>query len=125
MKLSLFLIIKAVIATVFGIGFVLIPAQLASLFGFTLDAGGVFTARLLGAMLIGIGLICWLCRASDAGALRSITLSLCVADTLGFIVTLLAQLGGLTNALGWVNVVIWLLLALGLAYFRFLKPGTA
>jgi hypothetical protein len=125
MKLSLFLIIKAVISLVFGIGFALIPAQLASLYGFPLDAGGVFMARLVGALLIGVGLICWLCRAAGVDALKSITLSLCIADTIGFIVTLLAQFGGLANALGWVNVVIWLLLALGLAYFRFLKPGAA
>jgi hypothetical protein len=29
------------------------------------------------------------------------------------------------NALGWITVAIWLFLALGLGYYRFLAPSTA
>ena len=36
---------------------------------------------------------------------------------------LLAQLGGVVNGLGWVNVAIYLLLAVGFGYF--LAPGVA
>jgi len=125
MKLGNFLVVKAVISLVFGIAFALMPAGVMSLYGITLDAGGIMMARFLGACLIGIGLICWLDREADPKALQGITLALCIGDTVGFLVALLGQLSGLTNALGWVNVVIWLLLALGLGYFRFLKPSTS
>jgi hypothetical protein len=97
----------------------------SSLYGITLDAGGIMMTRFLGACLIGIGLICWLDREADPEALQGITLALCIGDTVGFLVALLGQLSGLLNALGWVNVVIWLLLALGLGYFRFLKPSAS
>ena len=125
MKLGNFLLVKAVISLAFGIAFALVPAAVMSLYGVTLDLGGAFMARFLGACLIGIGLICWLDRNADPQVLQGITLALCIGDTVGFIVALLGQLSGLTNALGWVNVVIWLLLALGLGYFRFLKPSAS
>jgi hypothetical protein len=125
MKLSSFLVVKAVISLVFGIIFALMPAVAMSLYGATLDPAGVMMTRFLGACLIGIGLICWLDRDADPKALQGITLALCIGDTVGFLVALVSQLSGLVNALGWVNVIIWLLLALGLGYFRFLKPTTS
>ena len=125
MKLSRFLVVKAVISLVFGIVFALIPAAAMSWYGITLDPGGILMARFFGACLIGIGLICWLDRNADPQALQGITLALFIGDTVGFIAALLGQLSGLMNALGWVNVVIWLLLALGLGYFRFLKPSAS
>jgi hypothetical protein len=125
MKLSNFLVVKAVISLAFGIAFALVPAAVMSLYGVTLDLGGAFMARFLGACLIGIGLICWLDRNADPQVLQGITLALCIGDTVGFIVALLGQLSGLANALGWVNVIIWFLLALGLGYFRFLKPSAS
>jgi hypothetical protein len=125
MKLSNFLVVKAVISLAFGIAFALVPTAVMSLYGVTLDLGGAMMARFLGACLVGIGLICWLDRNADPQVLQGITLALCIGDTVGFIVALLGQLSGLSNALGWVNVVIWLLLALGLGYFRFLKPSVS
>ncbi len=124
MKLSLFLIIKAVISLVFGILLAVIPAQLMAIFGSTLDPSGVLMTRLVGALLIGIGLICWLSRTKSAESLQDIVLSLFVADTLGFLVVLMGQMSGLMNAMGWIIVLIWLLLALGLGYFRFIKSNS-
>ena len=123
MKLSNFLVVKAIISVAFGIGFLVIPAAVWSIYGVTLDPIGVLMTRFFGACLVGIGLICWLTRNADSSALKGITLSLCICDTIGFIVALCGQLSGQMNALGWIIVAIWLLLALGLGYFRFLKPG--
>ena len=123
MKLSLFLIIKAVISLFFGILLAVIPAQLMAIYGSTLDPSGVLMARLVGALLIGIGLLCWLSRSKTTDSLQDILLSLFIADALGFIVVLMGQLSGLMGALGWIIVLIWLLLALGLGYFRFMKSN--
>jgi len=43
-----------------------------------------------------------------------------ICDMTGFVVLLMAQPGGIVNAMGWCNVVLWALLAAGLGYFRFL-----
>ncbi len=124
MKLSNFLVVKAIISLAFGIGFAAIPAAVWSIYGVTLDSTGVFMTRFVAALLIGVGLICWFTQNADWNVLKAITLSLCIADTIGFIVALSGQLSGIMNNLGWIIVAIWLLLALGLAYFRFLKPRT-
>jgi len=125
MKLSNFLVVKAIISLAFGIGLALVPAVVMEVYGVTLDSAGILMARFCGACLIGIGLICWIDRSADHDALQGITLALFVADTVGFIVALLAQLSGVMNTLGWINVAIWLLLALGLGYFRFLKSSAS
>ena len=125
MKLSTFLIVKAIVCFVFAIGYIVAPVAVGSFYEITLDPDGVIMARFFGALLIGIGLVLWLCRNADWNILKAVTLSLCIADTIGFIVALAAQLAGVMNSLGWIIVAIWLLLALGLGYFRFLKPGNS
>jgi hypothetical protein len=125
MKLGGFLIVKAIVSLAFGIAYVLGSAIVMSLYGVTLSPAGILMTRFVGACLIGIGLICWLDRSADRDALQGITLALFVGDTVGFIVALIGQLSGALNALGWANVVIWLLLALGLGYFRFLKSSAS
>jgi hypothetical protein len=121
MKLPLFLSIKAVISIVSGLALLLIPGALMGLAGVTLDPGGTVMARLLGALLIGSAVMCWTARNADPSVGReAFVLGLFVADTLGFVVILLAQLAGLMTGLGWVFVLLWLLLAAGLGYFRFM-----
>lgn len=133
MKFNHLLIIAAVITLVFGLGFVLLPEQLLSLYGITLTAAGIFIARLFGAALIGYAVLNWLIKdTEDAGARRAIAITGSMHAAIGFVVFLIAQLGGVLNALGWFNVAIYLLLALGFGYFTIpgvasnaMKPGTS
>ncbi len=120
-----FLAVKAVISLVFGILLALVPVALMSVFGATLDPTGAVMGRFVGATLIGIGLICWFARtAADSELREAILLSLFIGDAIGFLAALMGQLSNLMGALGWIVVLIWLLLALGLGYFRFMKPVT-
>jgi len=122
MRLYTFLIIKAGISIIFGLSFLLIPMGTASLFGITLDLAGATTARYVGALLLGVGFICWFARLCTGYLeIQGILVSLFIADTLGFLIALFTQLSGLYNTLGWVNVAVWLFLALGLGYFRFIN----
>jgi hypothetical protein len=112
----------AVIALVFGIGFVLAPAQLASLYNLTLDGAGLYVGRLFGALLIGIGVINWSAATlQEQHGTRAVALGNLVGDGLGFVIALLVQLNGVAgiNRLGWLNVVIYLLLAAGFAYLLY------
>lgn len=121
MKLSFLLLAKAIISVVSGLALLLLPSAFMGLAGVTLDASGVVMARMVGALLVGIAVMCWLARAADPSVGReALVLGLFVADTLGFVVILLAQLAGLMTAFGWVFALLWLLLAAGLGYFRFL-----
>ena len=120
MKLNAFLIINAIIAAVFGLGFVFVPGQVLSLYDI---AGGdqiELIGQLFGASLVAFAVVTWSVRnAPDSEARRAILLALLVGDAVGFIVALIGQLGGVVNAVGWSTVVIYLVLAIGFAYFLF------
>lgn len=122
MSLATFLLIKAVLCFAWGVPFVAAPSAVASLYGYTLNPEGLLMARYVGATFIGIGLTCFLIRTvTDPEALQGVTLALFVGDSVGFIVALVGQFGAAAVPLGWVNVALWFLVALGLGYFRFVK----
>ncbi len=125
MKISTFLVIKAVVCFIFAIGYLLLPVTVGSMYAINLDPDGILMSRFFAALLVGIGLILWLLKDAEWNLLKVITLSLFVADTLGFVIALVAQLSGVMNGLGWIIVIIWLLLAAGLGYLRFVKQGNS
>ncbi len=122
MKLKNLMIIKAIICLGFGIPMLLVPAKLMSLYGLTLDPGGMVVARLYGAALLGNLLLTWFSR-NDTGsvALSAAVLHLFVYDGLAFIVTLVAVISGVMSAFGWSAVGIYLFFTVGYGYFQFVK----
>jgi hypothetical protein len=120
MKLKTFFTIKAVITAVFALGFLISPILTWSIFGVSLDDVGVMMTRYLGTAFIAIFFVCWLNRESPPEAQKNATLNLAITDTVGFVVSLVAQLSGLPNALGWIIVLLWLLLAAGNIYFQWI-----
>lgn len=121
MNLRNFLVIKSIVSLCFGLALTLVPTALLSLYAVPLDANGAFMARFFGACLIGIGLVCWMCKNEELNTLQALALALCIGDTVGFVVALQGHLAGLTNAFGWSVVIIWLFLAAGFGYFRFIN----
>jgi hypothetical protein len=123
MKLNVLLVIAAVIAGVFGVGFVVASGPLLSVYGVTLDKAGTLVAQLFGASLVGIAVLNWLARnVTDPDARRAVIFANLVQDVVGFVVILIGQLAGIPNAFGWSNVAIYLLLALGFGYVQFMRP---
>lgn len=126
MKLNSLLMIAAVIAAAFGIAFVVASGPLLAIYGITLDKAGTLIAQLFGALLIGLAVVNWLARhVTDPQGQQAVVLGNLVGDTVGFVLILIGQLGGIANALGWVNVALYLLLALGFAYIQFMRPRGA
>ena len=126
MKLKTLMIINAIVAIVFGVTFVIVPAQAYSLYDMTANAQLNLMGQLFGAALIGFALLTWMARnATDSDARRAIVLALLIADGIGFVVALIGQLSNVVNALGWSTVAIYLLLALGFGYFQFFKPASS
>ncbi len=126
MKLSYLLIFNAVVALIYGICFVLVPATVLGLYGVAPSPGTNLAGQFFGATLIGIGLLTWLARnIADPSTQQAIVLAQLIATVIGFIVALLGQLSGVMNVVGWSSVVIYLVLALGYAYFQFMKPSAS
>jgi len=122
MKLKSLFIFNAIATIIFGVGSVLAPQALVSLFGATLNPAGALMMQYGGAWLIGIGLLAWFVRnTADSEARQAIVLAFLICYSIAFIVALLAQLAAVLNALGWGTVALNLLLALGYGYFQFAK----
>jgi len=112
------MIIKAAVCLSLGVPILLAPVFLYSLFGASLNPGGVFAAREYGASLIGNLMLTWFARnAIEFEPRMAIALALCVYDAIGFVVTLMAQLAGVLGPLGWFAAAIYLFFAIGFGYF--------
>ena len=123
MSRSLFMTIAAVVAALFGLAFILVPAQLMSFYGVTLEAGGQWVGRYLGSAFIGIAALTWLARNAPAGeALRAVVLGDFVVSVTGLVVAVFDRIYGTGNALVWSTVVIYAFLTVGFGYFQFVKP---
>ena len=126
MKFNTFLAIAAVLAVLYGLGFLLIPAQTLGLYGITLDENGLFVARYLGSAFLGVAVITWMARNLTAReALRPVILGDFVISLTGLVVAVWDVFAGDGNALSWATVVIYLFLALGFAYVQFVASPSS
>jgi len=127
MNLKNLFILNAIVAIIFGIAFVLAPAWTASLYGVDVVSDALkYMAQLFGGCLVMIAVLTWMAKDADASDARgAIVLALIVGNTIGLIVALINQLANVVGGLGWLTVVVYLVLALGYAYFQFLKKPAA
>jgi hypothetical protein len=126
MTLRNLFIFNVVIALVYGISLVVVPATVLSLHGMTQGPSERLAGQFFGVALISLGLLTGFARnAEDSEARRAIVLAQFISSAIGVIVTVLGTLSGAMNALGWLGVVLYLLLTLGYGYFQFIKPSAS
>ena len=125
LKFSIFIVIYAVASAAFGLGLILTPGQILPMYGVEMDAALILIAQFFGAALITLALLTWLVRnLSDSETQRVIVFALLVGEAIGLILALIGQFNGVFNTLGWSIVAVYLVFALGLAYFQFSKPAS-
>ncbi len=126
MKFSNLLLVNAIVALVYGIGLVLLPSTLLTMYGVTPGPAVNLASQLFGVELLHVGLICWFARnVSDGAAKRAIIIASLIGQVIGLVVSLMGTLSGVFNVVGWSAVGIYLLLGLGYAYLQFMKPSPA
>jgi hypothetical protein len=125
MRLRTLLLIGGLLGLVFGLGFLLAPRPVLSLYGVAADPTVVLMSRFFGAALVQIGLILYLIRdVSDPGTQRGVVIGSFLGSLAGLVVALTGQFWDLVNGLGWSTVAIYGLLLLGYGSFIFGKPRT-
>jgi hypothetical protein len=122
MKLSNLFLANAIVAIIFGVGFLLIPDKVLGFYALATNEAGILLTQLYGAALVGYAIITWFARSASAEMQRNLVLSLLVTFAVGTVIIVLAELRGVANGLGWVNVVIFVVFTLGYGYFYFMKP---
>lgn len=123
MKLSVFSLIAAIIAFVFGVGMLLVPYQVVSLYGTHLDISGQFMARYFGSALLGLSVIYYAARnaKSQENLLKQVLLGGFVFGLTGLAVSIYDRFAGTHNALGYMNIVIYAFFAIGFGIYYFKK----
>jgi hypothetical protein len=112
MKLNTLIVIMALLSLIWGAGFIIVPTTFWSLYGLTLDVGGVYMSRQFGVVFFMLGMILWLARKGQGRvALRAMTIGLFCGNALGFVVALIGQFSARISMLGWVGVISYFLLA--------------
>jgi len=126
MKLKHLFTINIFFSLFFGIACAFFAGWAIRIYGLVPDVGALWTTRLVGGSILGFASLMWFGRKSESQkARRAIALALLIQDSIGFAASLLIQLGGSVNALGWSNPVLYGLLTLGYAYFLFARPDAA
>lgn len=116
---------NAIIALLYGIVMLVIPAQFLGFYDVSVNAGGAVIGQLFGTALVAVGLICWLARDAEESVARdAIVVALLWSDVIGAVVCILAAVSGAVNGLGWTSVALYVMLATGYAYFKYV-PQTA
>lgn len=108
----------ALLALLFGLGFVLAPGLLLALYGVDPDPARLFLARMLGAAVLGYAWINWVSGTTASEELRwAVVASELAFDVLSVPLVVIAVGGGVLNAFGWPLVAIFaVLLAVRAAY---------
>jgi len=126
MKFKTVMIIKAIVCLGFGPLLLFVPGWLLNLLGTSFGPGAALTAREYGATLIGNLFLTWLARnAEDSVARRAIIWDLFIYDAIALVVTLVIQISGGLNALGWGIVAVYLFFTLFFGYLLLPKSRTA
>lgn len=97
------------LALVFGIGQLLIPGLLLSIFGVTLDRNADLFARALGGAYLGYAVVNWRARGAEPRSQRSVVLADLIVAVSGLVISLYAIALGNGNLLMIVWVVVFAL----------------
>jgi len=122
MKLQNLFTINIFVAAFFGLACALLPLWTIQLYGLAVNEATIWTTRLVGGSILGYATLMWFGRKSESvAARRAIALALLIQDAIGFIASMEIQLSGKVNAFGWSSPILYGLLALGYAYFLFIR----
>jgi hypothetical protein len=125
MQLSKLLFIGGLLALVFGLGFLLAPRPMLTLYGVATDPSVVLMARFFGATLVQLGLVLFLIRdVGDPRTQRGVVIGSFIGSVVGLVVALTGQFWELMNQFGWSAVAIYALLTLGFGSIMFGRPAT-
>lgn len=121
MSLKLVLMINAVLALIFGLGFVFVPEMALSYYAVAVGVGGAYMSRFFGAALLGYAVLAWMMNDSGPSDAREAGVTgLLVANGAGLVISVMMMTNGIANALGWSTVVIYAFFTGMYGYYRFM-----
>ena len=125
MKLKTFLILNAVVGAGSGLTAILLGEKVLSMYGVDPNPSALLMGQYSALGTLAMALMAWFVRnVEDLKAQRGIILAFLITNGLGVIISLSGILSGVMKN-GWIVVGIYLIFAIGYAYFQFFKRGDA
>jgi hypothetical protein len=126
MTIRVLAIVSAVLAGLFGLAALLVPAPFLGAFRVELPEAGLLTTRLLGAQLVALSVVDWFARddlrgGGRPGTERGIVLANLLGPALSIVLLVTGMLGGIVGALAWVNVALLAVVAVGWVYLGLMR----
>jgi hypothetical protein len=126
MNLKQLFTINFLIAVFFGVSCGIFANWVLKLYSLEPTDASIWTTRLVGGSILGFSALMWYGRkAASVDSRRAIAFALLVQDLFGFIASMEIQLKGSVNHFGWTSPILYGLLALGYAYFLFIRPSAS
>jgi nicotinamide riboside transporter PnuC len=123
-KVKTLLMLAGLFGLVFGLAYLFIPAVLLKFFGVELTDSTIMTARFFGGAVLGYGVLAWSARNSeDSATRRAIKLAIFVTTLIALVLSVISVVTKFFNAMGWIPVILFLLIAAAFGYVRFVKPA--
>jgi hypothetical protein len=123
-KLSYVLLASAIVCAARGLGLIVAPAELFSMYGVQTDIVGLWTAQFLGGVMIGFGLVNYLSRRSTASStLSAILVGNFVTEFISFIFAAKGAATHIFSSLGWIPAGEHLIFMTAFSYFVFYRKG--
>lgn len=124
MNLRAFLILTAVLAIAYALGFLIVPKFVTGVYGISGEPAVILGYRFFGGALLAIGLIFWLAKdCQDRTAIRALLVAGVASNAAGTAVSIWGSATGIMNALGWTVVLIYAVLLAGSIYFLQQPPA--
>jgi uncharacterized membrane protein YfcA len=126
MRTNTLFLIAGILALLFGLGFLLVPATMLPVYGVAAEPAVVLMSRFFGVAMVHLGVTLYLLRdVREPATQYTLSLAGVIGSALGVVVALMAVLGHLVNAVGWSTVVIYALLLLGYVSCLRTRPALA
>ncbi len=126
MSYKVLFVLSAVVAVVFGLGFMIVPDRVLPLFGTTETyVSTIFAARFFGFSTFAFGLVLWFAKdITEPSAQKGSGIAMLVISLVGFALSILGttEISKVIRANSWVPLTLFALSALGYAFMVFIKP---
>ncbi|MFC1527973.1 hypothetical protein ACFL5D_04465 [Candidatus Neomarinimicrobiota bacterium] len=108
MSLKNVFLIHAIVAGIFALIALLMPATFLSIYGMESNDSAVLMTRVVGVSLLGIALISFYLKDAElTKEVKSVVLALLISEIFGVIVAIFGTISNIFNSLGWTIVIIY------------------